>query len=109
MAIVDEELRKTDALGRFGGEEFVVLLEGANLAHATAVAERIRAHIEGRCGSVAGHPVALTASIGVADSSAARNAPELIAMADRAMYAAKSAGRNRIRDGRDASLRLVAQ
>ena len=98
VQIVEAELRRNDALGRFGGEEFVVLLEGADLAHAMSVGERIRAHIEARCKVVAGQPVGLTASIGIADASIARRSSELIAAADRAMYAAKRAGRNTIRN-----------
>ena len=96
VSIVDEELRQADALGRFGGEEFVVMLDGANLAQAEATAERIRANVAARCRVVDGHEVGLTASIGVADG-AGRSAAELIAAGDRAMYEAKDGGRNLVR------------
>jgi diguanylate cyclase (GGDEF)-like protein len=109
VAIVDEELRGHDALGRYGGEEFVVLLDGASVSHARAVGERIRAKIEVRCATVEGNPVGLTASLGVADTTAGRSAAALIAAADRAMYAAKKSGRNAIRDLRDVDLRVVAR
>ena len=101
---IRDELRLSDAMGRFGGEEFVVLLINAELDAAAAVAERIRA-------SVAGKPVLLTGgaalavsvSIGVAvlddferDHAIEGVAQELVAHADSALYRAKEGGRNRV-------------
>jgi diguanylate cyclase (GGDEF)-like protein len=99
-AVVDNahrELRQADTLGRWGGEEFLVVLDGAYATHATAVAERIRGNVEFRCREVEGQPVRLTVSIGVAEVTPAdRNASAVVARADRALYEAKRRGRNRV-------------
>ena len=82
-------LRGADLLGRFGGEEFVVLLPETTLAVANAVAERVRAAM-----SSWGGP---TVSIGVTASRASGDSVDaLLARADAAMYRAKSKGRNRV-------------
>ena len=101
---IKAELRLSDALARFGGEEFVVLLINADLDSAAFVAERIRAGIAASMIEVsAGVRVSITASIGVAclDRSDAGVTPEasameLIAHADSALYQAKDSGRNRV-------------
>jgi diguanylate cyclase (GGDEF)-like protein len=77
-------LRKTDLLARYGGEEFAVLLPDCGLGNAMEIAERLRtAQPEGTC------------SIGVAAWDGRESATELVARADRALYAAKAAGRDR--------------
>ncbi|GGX87881.1 DUF484 family protein [Massilia dura] len=101
------ELRLSDALARFGGEEFVVLLIDADLDSAAFVAERIRAGIASAMIVLAGGlQVSITASIGVACLAAADEgaivsvpeiaARELIAHADGALYQAKAGGRDRV-------------
>jgi two-component system cell cycle response regulator len=101
------ELRLSDALARFGGEEFVVLLIDAELDSAVFVAERIRAAIAGPAIALpGGQKVAVTASVGVAclgmaDKGVSVGEPEaaareLIAHADEALYQAKAGGRNRV-------------
>lgn len=91
------ELRQTDAIGRYGGEEFLVVLQGASTSDALAVAERIRMRVAQVLVQHDGAYISLTCSIGVASSDAtpllARN---LIDEADRAMYAAKHSGRDRV-------------
>jgi diguanylate cyclase (GGDEF)-like protein len=81
---------------RYGGEEFAVILPDATLEAAGAVAERVRAQIENL--SIAGaHPRVITVSAGVAafpTSTPVRE--ETLAAADRALYHAKSAGKNRV-------------
>ena len=95
-------LRPGDILGRYGGEEFLVLLPGRDLAGALPVAERIRAAIERQPLSCHGHAVAMTVSVGVAARRPhERNADEAVARADRALYAAKRAGRNRVELSRE--------
>ena len=90
---VRESLRQHDIPGRYGGEEFGVLLPGSDAASAEAIAERIRRKIE--WASFAGE-LKVTASIGCAAIHANDLFPaSLIARADRALYAAKAAGRNR--------------
>lgn len=90
------ELRDRDSVGRFGGEEFIAILAGLDLDQAAAAAERVRASI----GALRVRDVSVTASIGVAYGTAAGDAAarlaDLLNAADRALYAAKRAGRNRI-------------
>ena len=94
---IQGELRQSDIIGRYGGEEFVVVLSGADTAAAQPIAERIRQQVaEIR---IADHAAAiqLTCSIGVASSDALNVWGEaLIAQADAAVYAAKRLGRNRV-------------
>jgi diguanylate cyclase (GGDEF)-like protein len=89
-------LRRSDVAARYGGEEFAVILPDATLEAAGAVAERVRAQIENL--SIAGaHPRVITVSAGVAafpTSTPVRE--ETLAAADRALYHAKSAGKNRV-------------
>jgi diguanylate cyclase (GGDEF)-like protein len=85
-----------DHIGRLGGEEFLAVLPGAGLARAREVAERIRRGVEAQCAQVAGIPVALTVSIGVAEYRDGDGVEGLVARSDQAMYAAKHAGRNRV-------------
>jgi len=97
-------LRSYDGLGRWGGEEFLMLLPGTRLAEACAVAERIRATLAAaRPALLDGTRVPLSASLGVATIEGAN--PEavgeqwldgLVRAADRALYQAKSEGRNRV-------------
>jgi two-component system chemotaxis response regulator CheY len=97
-------LRSYDGLGRWGGEEFLMLLPGTRLAEACAVAERIRVTLDSaRPALVDGTRVPLSASLGVATIEGAN--PEavgeqwldgLVTAADRALYQAKSEGRNRV-------------
>ena len=98
------ELRRSDALGRFGGEEFVVLLIDADLDSATFVAERIRASIAGTMFDLPGSAQAwVSVSIGVASLEAdvallpiETVAQQLVAHADQALYQAKAGGRNKV-------------
>jgi diguanylate cyclase (GGDEF)-like protein len=90
-------VRASDTVARFGGDEFVVLLEDVRERHnAVRVAEKILAEacrplpLDGREASV-------TTSIGIAYSDGASTDEELLRRADRALYEAKSAGRNRYR------------
>jgi diguanylate cyclase (GGDEF)-like protein len=92
-ATVTNNLRAADVIGRFGGEEFVVMLAG-NLADATVAAERVRSAFQAAAKTVAGRPVAATVSIGAA--SGGIDVASLIAAADVALYRAKSNGRNRV-------------
>ena len=103
---IKQELRLSDALSRFGGEEFVVLLIDADLASAGHVAERIRAGIAGHAFALpAGAALQVSVSIGVAVLGEANADPasaieavarQLIADADVALYQAKQGGRNRV-------------
>jgi diguanylate cyclase (GGDEF)-like protein len=91
------EVRKTDYVGRWGGEEFVVVLSGADEDGAQTGAERIRTAIERlEVCDENGRPVPVRVSIGVACLEVKDTAEVLVDRADRAMYQAKSNGRNRV-------------
>ncbi len=86
-------LRRPDQLGRYGGEEFLLLLPETTQEEAVAVAERIRAAVAGRHGELPD----ITVSIGVAANRADEARIDLLlGRADRALYKAKAEGRNRI-------------
>jgi len=93
-------VRQHDLVGRFGGEEFSLLLPQTDAASAGVIAERIRAEVEGlRIDSgIPGAPITLTVSVGVAalGGGVRGQITELLAAADAALYRAKRAGRNRI-------------
>jgi diguanylate cyclase (GGDEF)-like protein len=101
-ATLSAEVRAYDAVGRFGGEEFVVLLSGVDTASATSAAERLRARIRALDVGVGGASgktriTGLTASVGcVASPTAAGSVDELVGAADSALYEAKRAGRDRV-------------
>ena len=91
-SLLDSDLRDADAIGRYGGEEFCLLLWDSNLEQAISTAERLRATVEA---STAEPPV--TGSFGVACLGAVMtDSAMLISQADEAMYAAKQGGRNRV-------------
>lgn len=107
---IARELRQNDSVGRHGGEEFVVLLPGADLPHAASVAERIRTLVELRCREVDTMPVRLTLSAGVAEFSREMATPaQLVAHADEALYQAKREGRNRVCVYRPTRMELSAE
>jgi diguanylate cyclase (GGDEF)-like protein len=88
--------RAQDVAARWGGEEFLLMLVGADAARAGEIAERLRSAVE-RFDWSALHPaLAVTLSIGLASSAEATGAGPLLALADARLYAAKSAGRNRV-------------
>jgi diguanylate cyclase (GGDEF)-like protein len=100
--IMAEERRSTDLPARVGGEEFSILLPGADSAGASVIAEKIRSRIEAL--NLA-HPKSpygvVTASLGLAiQVPAADSTPQdMVEAADAALYAAKAAGRNRVVHG----------
>jgi diguanylate cyclase (GGDEF)-like protein len=91
------ELRSVDVAGRFGGEEFVVLVVQADSASAAVTAERIRAAVMASPIALGSGEIHVTISLGVAALPPdGRTGPELLAAADQALYAAKRGGRNRV-------------
>jgi len=99
---LDTVLRDYDRAGRFGGEEFSLLLPQTRAVDAFRIAERVRASIAGLSiivpGATGGERVHVTVSIGVAalDSGCKREYSELMAAADAALYRAKSGGRDQV-------------
>jgi diguanylate cyclase (GGDEF)-like protein len=94
---IQSELRQSDVIGRYGGEEFVVILSSADIAAAHPIAERIRNRVADVRVEGFGPSINLTCSIGVATSDTLGVWGEhLIAQADAAVYAAKRSGRNRV-------------
>jgi two-component system, cell cycle response regulator len=86
-------------IGRYGGEEFVCVLPGYDLRRAAEVAESLRAQIELHPFSHAGLDLRVTASFGVAELPGPETTGEqLVALADKALYEAKRAGRNTVRE-----------
>jgi diguanylate cyclase (GGDEF)-like protein len=101
---IESQVRASDVAARYGGEEFVVLLPGTDVESASKLAERIRLEIAASpIGLPGGEEVVVTASIGIAEVSPRPDDKDLktlgdslIARADVALYAAKSAGRDRV-------------
>lgn len=98
--LLASQLRKQDTLGRYGGEEFCVLLPATNEAGASALAEKLRCAVEAMPLTIDGNAISVTVSLGVAayEATAADYHPDcnmLIENADKALYQAKKKGRNR--------------
>lgn len=97
IAPIQSELRQSDVIGRYGGEEFVVILSSADATAAHLTAERVRARVADVRVEGYGSPIGVTCSIGVATSDSLGVWGErLIALADAAVYAAKRSGRNQV-------------
>ena len=95
--IKNKMIRQQDALGRYGGEEFALVLRETPLRIGVDVAERIRSTIEKHTYTFDGKQIPVTISIGVATlDSTSKNWEDLIALADKALYEVKHQGRNRV-------------
>ena len=96
--ILRAEAREIDRVGRYGGEEFMLLLPGAQIDDAATFAERVRKHIEAHTFSFESVSIQRTASLGVSAWPNPRIAhcDELVRAADEALYVAKETGRNRV-------------
>jgi diguanylate cyclase (GGDEF)-like protein len=96
--VVRGTVRSEDVFARYGGEEFALVLRGIDVAGAGIVAERLRERIANLKIPTDRGPIAVTVSAGCASlSTTEEKTPEgMIALADRRLYAAKHAGRNRV-------------
>jgi len=96
--ILRNEVREIDRVGRYGGEEFMLLLPGTVLDAAVTFAERVRKEVEGRTFNFDGTKICRTASFGVSAWPHPRidNCDVLVRAADDALYVAKETGRNRV-------------
>lgn len=97
-AVLSQQLRESDVVGRFGGEEFILVLKNTSLEKAKQVAERCRSAIQQlQMMSDEGEPIPVTASFGIAISKAELRPQQLLSQADQALYQAKAGGRNRVK------------
>lgn len=88
--------RRDDVVGRYGGDEFMVVLKGTPLAVARRIAERMRAGVAREVVEVDGGRLRVTLSAGVAAAQPGDDLDALVARADAALYRAKRTGRNRV-------------
>ncbi len=91
--ILSSSIRNTDAVGRWGGEEFVLVCPGASLADASDLAEKLR-HRVLQTNFIPENPLPITASFGVATSGDDQRFEDVFRQADQALYLAKNRGRN---------------
>ncbi|HEU5101705.1 MAG TPA: diguanylate cyclase, partial [Roseiflexaceae bacterium] len=94
--LLRERLRQNDIIGRYGGEEFAVVLSGTDGPTAAAVLDEIRAGLAQIHQQVGGEEFTVTFSCGIASFADYPDASKLADAADKALYAAKRAGRNRV-------------
>ncbi len=95
--IMEDHLRETDIIARFGGEEFIAVLPGLKESDAVRIAERIRHAIEtATLTAIDGRPLNFSTSIGVAQYRNADTPETLLSRADDLLYIAKDNGRNRV-------------
>jgi len=90
-------IRATDVVGRWGGEEFIFVLQDTTLEDAATLMERLRGELERLSVSCGEHDHTISASFGVADGEAGSTSFRVVKRADDAMYDAKAAGRNAVR------------
>ena len=89
-------VRPYDSVGRYGGEEFLIVAPGCGIMETWELAERVRAHAAACTINVGGSEVGVSLSLGVATGENASNMEKLLHAADAALYHAKNAGRNRV-------------
>ncbi len=94
--VLGSAVRLGDAVVRWGGEEFLLVLPRVDLQTAWNIAERARASVEASAATAAGVPIRVTLSVGVAEWRDGEPRDALIQRADEALYAAKERGRNRV-------------
>ena len=93
---IQDRLREYDCVGRYGGEEFLVIAPGSIGSKSESLYERLRARIAGAVITTNAGIVSLTVSIGVAPGTGQSTVDALLAAADAALYQAKAGGRNRV-------------
>jgi diguanylate cyclase (GGDEF)-like protein len=89
-------VRAYDSIGRYGGEEFLIVAPGCGLGETWELAERVRTHVASCSIMAGGAPVQVTLSLGVATGASSADLEKALSGADAALYRAKAAGRNRV-------------
>ena len=97
VELIREHSRESDVIGRFGGEEFVLLLQGANESAAARLVERIRGAVAAADWSDIGAGLKVSVSCGIASVLPTDTLDGVLARADKALYEAKRGGRNQLR------------
>jgi len=97
-SLLRTNIRKTDILGRYGGEEFLIILPNTDAVGAVNLGEKLRRSVEQYLIDHDNHRVGITASFGIASTSdgQAYNHDQLLQLTDKALYVAKQSGRNRV-------------
>lgn len=95
-ATAQKYIRVNDSFGRYGGEEFLLMLPETSVEEAVALAERVRIGVEKIDFSDIGPDVFVTVSIGISEFQPGESISQTVARADQALYQAKSSGRNRV-------------
>lgn len=97
-SLLRNTIRKIDILGRYGGEEFLVILPNTDAIGAVNLGEKLRSSVEQFGIDQEGHQIRITASFGIASTSDGQvfNHDQLLQMTDKALYVAKQSGRNRV-------------
>lgn len=96
---LQRNLRDTDFIARFGGEEFVALMPETDSEHARQVAEKLRQKIESSPFNFKREPVQITMSVGISEFAANEDPEVVFDRADKALYKAKESGRNQVQLG----------
>ncbi|MBI2786848.1 MAG: diguanylate cyclase, partial [Legionella longbeachae] len=89
-------LRNRDSVGRYGGEEFALILPGASLANSRKICENLLCQFSQYCFTVNNHDVYMTVSAGVSGFTGNNDTNGIINQADQALYKAKQNGRNQV-------------
>ncbi|HEY5451715.1 MAG TPA: GGDEF domain-containing protein [Polyangia bacterium] len=97
-ALLSSALRAEDVFARYGGEEFAVICRGSDESQAQVVGERLRKAVENNRFVYDGAVIPVTISVGIAvlPNPAVKDASDIVAFADQALYKSKNAGRNRV-------------
>ncbi len=106
--LLESQLREIDCVGRWGGEEFVLLLPETNEEGANALAEKLRGSIADNVFEFRGDLLQVTMTFGVAVREGEESLERCLARADKALYEGKRGGRNRVTLAGKASLRVVS-
>ena len=106
--LLTEVCREIDVIGRFGGEEFVIIAPNRKKYHAVKFGERLRKAVEDHAFSYRGKKIRLTVSIGIASLFVGRGYSIALERADKAVYHAKRKGRNRIGLWREGKLAIAS-